>query len=144
VSDLALWLKALHIMAFAAWMAGLWYLPRLFVYHSQVAVGSEASDKYKIMERRLLRGITTPAMIATIAFGIALATVQGQWASGWLHAKTALVVLLAGSHGVMARLTRQFAADARPAGERTFRWFNEVPTVLFIGIVILVVFQPGG
>jgi protoporphyrinogen IX oxidase len=144
VSDLTLWLKALHIMAFAAWMAGLWYLPRLFVYHSQVAVGSEASEKYKIMERRLLRGITTPAMIATIVFGIALATVQGQWSAGWLHAKTALVVLLAGSHGVMARLTRQFAVDARPAGERTLRWFNEVPTVLFIGIVILVVFRPGG
>ena len=81
MSDLTLWLKALHIMAFAAWMAGLWYLPRLFVYHSQVAVGSEASDKYKIMERRLLHGITTPAMVATIAFGIILATVQGQWAA---------------------------------------------------------------
>jgi putative membrane protein len=131
-------------MAFAAWMAGLWYLPRLFIYHSQVSVGSEASDKYKIMERRLLRGITTPAMIATILFGVALATLQGQWSSGWLHAKTALVVLLAGSHGVMARLTRQFASDARPAGERSLRWFNEVPTVLFIGIVILVVFRPGG
>jgi protoporphyrinogen IX oxidase len=144
VSDVALWLKALHIMAFAAWMAGLWYLPRLFVYHSQVAVGSEASDKYKIMERRLLRGITTPAMIATVAFGIALATVQGQWVSGWLHAKTALVVLLAVSHGIMARLVRRFATDARPADERTFRWFNEVPTVLFIGIVILAVFRPGG
>ncbi|HEX2320325.1 MAG TPA: CopD family protein [Streptosporangiaceae bacterium] len=143
MSDLTLWLKALHIMAFAAWMAGLWYLPRLFVYHSQVAVGSEASDKYKIMERRLLHGITTPAMVATIAFGIILATVQGQWSAGWLHAKTALVVLLAGSHGVMARLVGQFAADGRPARERTLRWFNEVPTVLFIGIVMLVVFQPG-
>jgi putative membrane protein len=144
VSELTLWLKALHIMAFAAWMAGLWYLPRLFVYHSQVAVGSEASDKYKMMERRLLRGITTPAMIATIVFGIILATVQGQWSAGWLHAKTALVVLLAASHGIMARLVRQFAADGRPASERAFRWFNEVPTVLFIGIVLLVVFQPGG
>jgi putative membrane protein len=143
VSDLTLWLKALHIMAFAAWMAGLWYLPRLFVYHSQVAVGSEASDKYKIMERRLLRGIATPAMIATIVFGVALATRLEQWSAGWLHAKTALVVLLALTHGVMALLVRQFAADRRPARERTFRWFNEVPTVLFIGIVILVVFQPG-
>ena len=141
--DLALWLKALHIVAFAAWMAGLWYLPRLFVYHSQVAIGSEASDKYKIMERRLLRSITTPAMIATLGFGIALATVQGQWSAGWLHAKIALVVLLAASHGVMARLVRHFAAEGRPAGERTFRWFNEVPTVLFIGIVILAVFRPG-
>jgi putative membrane protein len=143
VSDPALWLKALHIMGFTAWMAGLWYLPRLFVYHSQVAAGSEASEKYKIMERRLLRAIATPAMIAAVGFGVALAVVQGQWPAGWLHAKTALVVLLALSHGAMARLVREFAADRRPARERTLRWFNEVPTVLFIGIVILAVFQPG-
>jgi putative membrane protein len=143
VSDLALWLKALHIMAFAAWMAGLWYLPRLFVYHSQVAVGSEASEKYKIMARRLLRGIATPAMVATLVFGIALATLQGQWSAGWLHAKTALVVLLVVSHAVMARCVKAFAADRRPASERAFRWFNEVPTVLFIGIVVLAVFRPG-
>jgi putative membrane protein len=142
VTDLVLWLKALHIMAFAAWMAGLWYLPRLFVYHSQVVAGSEASEKYKIMERHLLRGIATPAMIAALGFGIALATVQGQWSAGWLHAKTALVVLLALSHGVMAWFVRQFAVDRRPASERSFRWFNEVPTLLFIGIVILAVFQP--
>ena len=82
-------------MAFAAWMAGLWYLPRLFVYHSQVAVGSEASEKYKIMERRLLRGITTPGDGRRRSlFGIALAALQGQWPAGWLQAKTALVVLL--------------------------------------------------
>jgi putative membrane protein len=143
VTDPILWLRALHIMAFAAWMAGLWYLPRLFVYHSQVVAGGEASEKYKVMERRLLRGITTPAMLATIAFGLALATLQGQWSAGWLHAKIALVVLLALSHGLMARYVRQFAADKRPASERTFRWFNEVPTVLFVGIVILAVFQPG-
>jgi protoporphyrinogen IX oxidase len=143
VSDLALWLKALHIMAFAAWMAGLWYLPRLFVYHSQVGVGSEASEKYKVMERRLLRGITTPAMAATLLFGVALAALQDQWSAGWLQAKTALVVLLVLSHGVMARCVKAFAADQRPASERAFRWFNEVPTVLFIGIVLLVVFRPG-
>jgi putative membrane protein len=142
VSDLALWLKALHIMAFAAWMAGLWYLPRLFVYHAQVTAGSEASEKYKLMERRLLRGITTPAMAATLLFGVALATLQGQWSTGWLQAKTALVVLLVLSHGVMARCVRAFAADRRPASERAFRWFNEVPTVLFIGIVVLAVFRP--
>ena len=130
-------------MAFAAWMAGLWYLPRLFVYHSQVAAGSETSEKYKIMERRLLRGIATPAMIATLGFGIALATRQEQWSAGWLHAKTALVVLLALSQGVMAWFVREFAVDRRPASERSFRWFNEVPTLLFIGIVILAVFRPG-
>jgi protoporphyrinogen IX oxidase len=143
VSNPALWLKAAHIMAFAAWMAGLWYLPRLFVYHSQVAIGSEASEKYKVMERRLLRGITTPAMVATLTFGVALATLQGQWPAGWLQAKTALAVLLAASHGVMARCVKEFAADRRPANERAFRWFNEVPTVLFVGIVILAVFRPG-
>jgi protoporphyrinogen IX oxidase len=143
VSDPTLWLKSLHIFGFTAWMVGLWYLPRLFVYHSQVVVGSEASEKYKIMERRLLRGIATPALVAAVAFGVALATVQGQWSAGWLHAKTTLVVLLALSHAVMARFAREFAADRRPASERAFRWFNEVPTVLFIGIVILAVFQPG-
>jgi len=140
--DLALWLKALHIMAFAAWMAGLWYLPRLFVYHSQTAPGSEASARYQVMERRLLRGIATPAMVATLLFGITLGIVQGQWSEGWLHAKTALVVLLAASHGMMVRYVKAFAADQRPASERSFRWFNEVPTVLFVAIVILVVFKP--
>ena len=143
MSDPALWLKALHIMAFAAWMAGLWYLPRLFVYHSQVAVGGEASEKYKVMERRLLRGITTPAMVATLVFGVALATRQGQWSEGWLQAKAGLVILLAASHGVMARWVKEFAKDRRPGSEQVFRWFNEVPTVLFIGIVILAVFRPG-
>lgn len=142
MSDLALWLRALHILAFTAWMAGLWYLPRLFVYHSQVAPSSQASEKYKVMERRLLRGITTPAMLAALVFGIWLGVVQGQWSSGWLHAKTGLVVLLAASHGMMVRWTKAFAADSRPASERAFRWFNEVPTVLFIGIVLLVVFKP--
>jgi putative membrane protein len=140
--DLALWLKALHIMAFTAWMAGLWYLPRLFVYHCQVAPGSEASAKYQIMERRLLRGIATPALVATLAFGIALGIVQGQWTEGWLHAKTALVLFLAASHGIMVRYVKAFAADQRPASERAFRWFNELPTALFIVIVVLVVFRP--
>jgi protoporphyrinogen IX oxidase len=82
-------------------------------------------------------------MVATIAFGVVLATIQGQWSAGWLHAKTALVALLVLSHVIMARCVRAFAADRRPASERTFRWFNEVPTLLFIGIVLLVVFQPG-
>jgi protoporphyrinogen IX oxidase len=140
--DLALWLKTLHIFAFTAWMAGLWYLPRLMIYHSQVAPGSEASERYKVMERRLLRGITTPAMLATLAFGVWLGFRQGQWGEGWLHAKTALVIGLLTGHGVMARFTRQFANDGRPASETSLRWFNELPTVLFIAIIILVVFKP--
>jgi putative membrane protein len=142
MSDLALWLKAVHIMAFTAWMAGLWYLPRLFVYHSQVGVGSEASEKYKVMERRLLRGITTPAMLVAIALGVALGVVQGQWSAGWLHVKTALVLGLAGVHGALARYQKAFAADGRPGSERFFRWLNELPTLLFVGIVLVVVFRP--
>ncbi len=142
MNDLALWLRALHIVAIVAWMAGLLYLPRLFVYHSQVAPGTEASDKFKIMERRLLRVITTPAMIASLFFGISLGYVQGQWTEGWLHTKTLLVVALAVSHMVMARYVKAFADDQRPASETWFRWFNEAPTVLLLGIVFLVVFQP--
>jgi putative membrane protein len=142
MSDLALWLRALHIVAFAAWMAGLWYLPRLFVYHSRVEAGSEASETFKVMERRLLSGITTPAMAATLILGVCLGFSLGAWDAGWLHAKLALVLLLAASHGLMARWVKAFAIDRRPASEATFRWFNEVPTVLFIGIVVLVIFKP--
>jgi putative membrane protein len=142
MSDLGLWLKALHIVAFTAWMAGLWYLPRLFVYHSEVAVGSEASEKYKVMERRLLRAITTPAMLATIALGVALASVQGAWSDGWLHLKIALVLGLVATHGVLAGMVKGFAADRRPASARFFRGLNELPTLLFIAIVLVVVFRP--
>jgi putative membrane protein len=142
MSNLWLWLKALHIVAFAAWMAGLWYLPRLFVYHSQVPVGSETSEKFKVMERRLLRAITTPAMVATLVLGIALASVTGAWSDGWLHLKIVLVLALAATHGVMARMLKGFAADQRPASEKFFRWLNEVPTALFIAIVFVAVFRP--
>ena len=142
MNDLALWLKALHILAFTAWMAGLFYLPRLFVYHSQVAPGTEASDTFKIMERRLLRAITTPAMVATLLFGISLGIVQSQWSEGWLHVKLLLVLGLAAVHGMAARYVKAFAADQRPGSESWFRWFNEIPTVLLVGIVLLVVFKP--
>lgn len=142
MSDPGLWLKALHIMGFAAWMAGLWYLPRLFIYHHGVAPRSEASERFKVMERRLLRAITTPAMAATWLLGIALALVQDAWTEGWLHAKLLLVVALSAAHGMMARYVRAFAEDARPRDERYFRIFNEVPTVLFVAVVILVVFKP--
>ncbi len=142
MTDLALWVKALHIMAFAAWMAGLWYLPRLFIYHSQVSAGTESSEKFKVMERRLLRAIATPAMLATLALGIALGVIQGQWGEGWLHVKTLLVLGLAACHGIMARWVKAFAADQRPASETGLRWFNELPTVLFVVIVCLVIFKP--
>ena len=141
--DPYLWLLALHIAAFTAWMAGVWYLPRLFVYHSGVPVGSEASETFKVMERRLLRAIATPAMAVAIVAGVVLGFVGGYWTgAGWLHAKTVLVLLLAGSHGLMARYVRAFAADGRPKSARWFRAFNELPTVLFIAIVLLAVFRP--
>jgi putative membrane protein len=142
VTDWALWLKALHVMAFAAWMAAMWYLPRLFVYHSAAAVGGEASETFKLMERRLHKGIALPAMIATLAFGVPLASLQGQWGDGWLHAKLLLVLGLAGCHGVLARDLRAFAADQRPRSARWYRIFNEAPTLLFVGIVVLAVLKP--
>jgi len=142
MNDLSLWFKALHITAIIAWMAALLYMPRLFVYHSKVAAGTEASETFKIMERRLLKAIMTPAMVASLLFGISLGVVQAQWTESWLHLKTLLVVALAVSHMIMARYVRQFAEDHRPGSETWFRWFNEVPTLLLLGIVFLVVFKP--
>lgn len=142
MNDLALWLKWLHIVAVIAWMAALLYMPRLFVYHSKVVPGTEASETFKIMERRLLKAIMTPAMLATLLFGIVLGSAQAQWTDAWLHLKTLLVVALAASHMMMARYVRQFAEDMRPASETWFRWFNEAPTLLMLGIVFLVVFKP--
>jgi putative membrane protein len=142
MNDLALWLKALHIVAIIAWMAALLYMPRLFVYHSQVEPGTEASETFKIMERRLLKAIMTPAMLASLLFGISLGVVQAQWTESWLHLKTLFVVALAASHMIMARYVKAFAKDQRPASETWFRWFNEAPTLLMIGIVFLVVFKP--
>lgn len=140
--DWALWLKALHIMAFAAWMAGMWYLPRLLVYHAGAATGSELSETLKAMERRLLKAIVTPAMVATLLLGATLATVQGQWSDGWLHGKLLLVALMLACHGLLARDVRLFAGDARPRTARWYRVFNEAPTLLFVGIVLLVVLKP--
>ena len=140
--DGAAWLRALHIMAFTAWMAGMWYLPRLMVYHAGIAVGSEASETFKTMERRLLKAITTPAMAVTLLAGVALASVQGQWQDGWLHAKLALVLLMLACHGVLARHVRWFQADERPRPATWYRAFNEAPTLLFVGIVLLVILKP--
>src|SRR5687768_2983058 len=101
--DWAPWLKALHIMAFAAWMAGMWYLPRLLVYHSDAEPGSASSETFKVMERRLLRGIVTPALLATLLVGVLLATIGGQWSEGWLHGKLLLVFGMLACHGILAR-----------------------------------------
>jgi protoporphyrinogen IX oxidase len=138
------WVKALHIISVIAWMAGLLYLPRLFVYHAGVAAGSEASETFKVMEAKLLRFIMRPAMIATLVFGAVLAGVPGvvDMHAGWLAAKLVLVLGLFAAHGFMARWARAFSQDANTHPQRFFRLVNEVPTVLMIGIIVLVVVKP--
>ena len=142
-SDLSLWVKALHVIAVIAWMAGLLYLPRLFVYHCEAGPGSERSAMLKVMARRLLRAIMTPAMIATFAFGGWLLVDPGvDWSGGWIHAKLVLVLGLAAFHGVLARWRRDFDADRNRRTRKFYRIANEVPTALMIAIVIFVVVKP--
>ncbi len=136
-----LWIKAAHIIAVIAWMAGLLYLPRLFVYHCDAEAGSKRSEMLKIMERRLLRAIMTPAMILSFILGGALIYLVG-FDSGWLYAKLALVLALAVNHGLMARWRRDFADDRNRRSQRFYRIANEVPTLLMIAIVILAVVKP--
>jgi len=138
------YIKAFHIIAIIAWMAGLLYLPRLFVYHAQSKTGSEQSETFKVMERRLLRYITTPAMLASWVLGLALAF-SGiiDWSKdGWFHAKLFLVLLLSAYHGLLAKWTKDFALDRNTHSARFYRIANEVPTLLMILIVILVVVRP--
>ena len=136
------WILSAHILAIVAWMAAMLYLPRLFVYHAEVGPGTPQSETFKVMERRLLRFICTPAMIAVWVTGPIL-MVEGNWTrAGWLHAKIALVVLMTAVHGVLAASTRRFGQDANRRSPRYFRIVNEIPTVLLIGIVILVVVKP--
>jgi len=140
-----LWLKALHIIALISWMAGMLSLPRLFVYHTQVAPGSEASELFKVMERKLMRLIINPAMIATWIFGLWLAIKINAFAPGngyWLHTKLGLVVLMQICHAMLSRYRKAFARDQNVKSERFFRVLNEVPAVLMIGIVWLVVLKP--
>jgi protoporphyrinogen IX oxidase len=137
------YIKAFHIIAVIAWMAGVLYLPRLFVYHAVSQAGSEQSETFKIMERRLLRFITTPAMIAAWIFGLILAFSVVNWGqAGWFHAKLALVVILSGFTGLLAKWTKDFAADRNTRSQRFYRIANEVPTLLMIAIVILAVVKP--
>ncbi|WP_046862341.1 protoporphyrinogen oxidase HemJ [Microvirga massiliensis] len=137
-----LWLKSFHVIAIIAWMAGMLYLPRLFVYHCEAARGSIQSETFKIMERRLLKAIINPAMIVTWVLGLYLAFAGGWFQSGWLHAKLLLVVVLSAVHGVLVKHTREFAEDRNTRPARYYRILNEVPTVLMIGIVILVIVKP--
>jgi putative membrane protein len=139
---LYLWLKALHIISVIAWMAAMFYLPRLFVYHAEAGPGTPQSETFKVMERRLLKAIMTPAMISSWIFGLWVAYEGGFFSSGWLHAKLMLVFVMSGLHGYLARCVRQFAADANTHSSRHYRIVNEVPTVLMVLIVILVVIKP--
>src|SRR3954452_21249374 len=132
------WLLAFHIIAVIAWMAGMLYLPRLFVYHCDADAGSKQSETFKVMERRLLRAIINPAMIAAWVTGLWLAFEGGFLRSGWLHGKLMLVILLSGVHGIFVRWVRHFAADRNTRSQKFYRIVNEIPTVLMIGIVILV------
>lgn len=141
-AGLYLWLKAAHVIAVISWMAGMLYLPRLFVYHSEVAADSPQSQTFKVMERRLLRLIINPAMVATWVLGIWLAHEGGLFGQGWLHAKFALVVLMSAVHGYFSAAVRAFAEDRNTRPARHWRIMNEVPTVLMIGIVVLVIVKP--
>ncbi len=135
-------LKALHLIAVIAWMAGMLYLPRLFVYHCEAEKGSRQSETFKVMERRLLRAIINPAMIAVWVLGLTLAWISDYWLQGWFLAKLALVTLLSAVHGLFSRWRRDFEADRNVRPARFYRMWNEVPTVLMIGIVLLAVLKP--
>ena len=138
------WVKALHVIGVIAWMAGLLYLPRLFVYHAEVAPGSAEDRRFQLMERRLLRGIMNPAMIAVYLFGLLLAGTPGavDWGQGWIYVKLAGVLVLTGMHHAMSRWRQAFAAGQNPHPPRFYRLMNEVPTVVMIAIVVMVVVKP--
>ena len=141
------WIKAFHIIAVIAWMAGMLYLPRLFVYHCAAETGSVQSETFKVMEQRLLRAIINPAMVATWAFGLWLAWLgpdsrYGWFASGWLWAKIILVLGLSAVHGLLARWRKDFAQDRNQHSQKFYRVINEVPTVLMVLIVLVVVLKP--
>ncbi len=141
-SSLYPWFKAFHVIAVMSWMAGMLYLPRLFVYHCGAEKGSRQSETFKVMERRLLRGIMNPALAASWALGLWM-VYDGGWISAhWLHLKLLLVVVLSAIHGMLARWTLDFAADRNRHSERFYRIVNEVPAVLMVGIVILAVIKP--
>jgi putative membrane protein len=138
------WVKALHVISVIAWMAGLLYLPRLFVYHCAVPVGSQTSEQFKVMERRLLKQIMTPAMIATWVFGALLAFTPGviDWAAGWWHVKLGSVLLMSGAHGAMSKWRRNFLEDRNLKPAKFYRIANEIPTVLMVIIVVMVIVKP--
>jgi putative membrane protein len=144
LSDFYPWIKSFHVISLIAWMAGIFYLPRLFVYHCGVPRGSEQSERFKVMEYRLMKQIMTPAMIATWLFGILLVLTPGviDWTAGWWHVKLTCVILMSGFHGAASRWRKDFMNDANRKSEKFFRIANEVPTVLMVVIVIMVIVKP--
>jgi putative membrane protein len=141
-SQIYQWVKAFHVIAVIAWMAGMLYLPRLFVYHCDAEVGSRQSETFKVMERRLLRGIINPSMVVSWALGLTMAY-DGNWMmSPWFVGKLLLVVVMSAIHGMLVRWTADFAADRNQRSPLFFRIVNEVPAVLMVGIVLLVVIKP--
>ena len=141
------WILAFHIVAVIAWMAGMLYLPRLFVYHCAAEPGSVQSETFKLMERRLLRGIINPAMIVTIVLGVWLGWLgpdshYGWFAAGWLQAKVALVLAMTAMHGLLARWMKAFGRDQNRNSAKFYRIINEIPTILMIAMVLLVVLKP--
>ncbi len=144
LSEVYLWVKALHIISNIAWMAGLLYLPRFFVYHAGAASGSDKAETFKVMERRLLRAIMNPAMIATYLFGTMLLLTPGiaDWSSAWLYVKLTLVGILTVLHHLFALWRKDFAADRNERSVGFYRMMNEAPTLVMIGIVIMVVVRP--
>src|SRR5215472_10273336 len=137
-----LWLKAFHVIAVMAWMAGMLYLPRLFVYHCEVTPGSAESERFKVMERRLMRAIINPSMIAVWVLGLTLAAVTHAYTQGWLQLKFVLVLVLSGIHGFLASSMKAFARDENRRTQRFYRIVNEVPAMLMVMIVILAVVKP--
>ena len=140
------WIKAIHVIAVISWMAGMLYLPRLFVYHASLppdAASSAQSETFKVMERRLMKAIMNPAMIVTWLLGLFLVWQSGFYASGWMQAKFALVLAMSGCHGWFSRMVKDFAADRNARTHRFYRMVNEVPTLLMVAIVILVIVKPG-
>nr|WP_312232182.1 protoporphyrinogen oxidase HemJ [Pseudomonas sp.] len=139
---LYLWIKALHIVAMVCWFAGLFYLPRLFVYHA-MSEDAPSRERFSTMERKLYRGIMTPAMIATLVLGVGLLMLAPGWMSqGWMHAKLTLVILLVGYHHVCGAMYKRLARGENKRSHVFYRWFNEVPVLLLLAIVILVVVRP--
>ncbi len=139
-----LWIKTLHILAVISWMAGLLYLPRLFVYHCGVAVGSETARLFELMEYRLYRFIMTPALVVAWLTGLYMAFASAFWLEAWFISKFVLIIAMSGVHGFLGRLRKDFVAGTNSRGDRYFRVLNEVPTLLMIFIVALVVMKPFG